>query len=695
MMAASLPASLFGRIDAQSFAFHRAWQSPTPSELIGAGAALVAILGSVAALGWVTRNRAWGDLWRNWFTSVDAKRIGIMYIVLAFVMMARGIAEGAIMRSQQAVAINARGYLAPDHFAELFTTHGTIMIFFVGMPFLTGLINYVVPLQIGARDVAFPRLNAISFWLTAAGAVLVMASLVVGQFSTGGWTGYPPYTGIEYSPGVGVDYWIWSLAPASVATTLSGINFAVTIYKKRTPSMGLMQMPMFTWTALCTSIIMIYALPALTVAAGMLALDRYLDFHYFTTERGGNMMNYVNIIWMFGHPEVYLLVLPAYGVYSTLFSTFSAKKLFGYRSLVYASIAIAVLSFLVWLHHFFTMGQSADVNAIFGIATMFIGIPTGVKVYDWLLTMYGGRIRITSHLIWAIGFLILFVIGGLTGILLAAPPIDFQVHNTVFLVAHFHNMLVPAMLFGLFAGYQYWFPKAFGFRLQEGWGKITAVCFIVGFSLAFLPLYAAGLEGMPRRSAFVTEEAWRPWLLLAATGPIFLVAGYASWVFQLWSSVRNRAQLGVPVGDPWDGRDLEWSVSAPPPEYNFAVIPKLSGPDAFWTAKQRGLAYAQPDAYEDIVVPMNTPFPLAIGAIVGLLCFGLIFHIWWMAAVATFAGLAATIAWTFGPERERIIPAATVATEHREWLALVSRTRAVGRDEEFSTTNRGLADCGQ
>lgn len=687
-----MSSDVFGRLDASSFAFYRAWLNPTTSELIGAGAAAVAVLGLISVVALISWKRWWGVLWREWITTVDAKRIGIMYIVLAFVMMARGIIEGSIMRAQQAVAINDPGMLAPEHHAELFTTHGTIMVFFVGMPFLTGLINFVVPLQIGARDVAFPRLNAISFWLTAVGAALVMASLVVGQFSTGGWTGYPPYTGIDYSPGVGVDYWIWSLAPSSIGTTLSGINFAVTIYKKRAPGMTLMRMPMFTWTALCTSLIMIYALPPLTVAATMLALDRYLDFHFFTNDLGGNMMNFVNILWMFGHPEVYLLVLPAYGVYSTLFATFSSKRLFGYTSLVYASVAIAVLSFLVWLHHFFTMGQSASVNAAFGIATMFIGIPTGVKVYDWLATMYRGRVRITSHLIWSIGFLILFVIGGLTGILLAAPPVDFQVHNTVFLVAHFHNMLVPAMLFGLFAGYQFWFPKAIGFRLHEPLGRIAAVCFIIGFCLAFFPLYVTGMEGMTRRAVMVTEENWRPWLRVAATGPIFLLAGFGAIILQLWFSIRRRVDLVVPAGDPWSGQTLEWSVPCPAPEYNFAVIPVVKERDAFWVMKREGTAYQPAARYEDIPLPSNTPWPFLFAVATGLLCFGLIFHMWWLAILGVAALLAGGIGFTFPPEQERVIPAAQIEREHRAWLDLVYATPAVGRDDEFSPINRGHAE---
>lgn len=684
--------AVFGRLDLQSFAFYRAWLDPTTSELIGAGAAAIALLGMIALPALITVKGWWGVLWRDWLTTVDAKRIGIMYIVLAFVMFARGIIEGSIMRAQQAVAVNSPGMLAPDHFGELFTTHGTIMIFFVAMPFLTGLINFVMPLQIGARDVAFPRLNALSFWLTAVGAVLVMLSLVVGEFSTGGWTGYPPYTGIDYSPGVGVDYWIWSLAPASIGTTLTGMNFAVTIYKKRAPGMNLMRMPLFTWTALCTSILMVFALPPLTVATSLLALDRYLDFHIFTNDLGGNMMNYANLFWLFGHPEVYILILPAFGVYSSIFPVFSTKRLYGYTSLVYATMAIAVLSFTVWLHHFFTMGQSANVNAVFGIATMTIGIPTGVKVYDWLATMYRGRVRITSHLIWAIGFMLLFVIGGLTGILLAAPPVDFQVHNSVFLIAHFHNMLIPGMLFGMFAGYMFWFPKAFGFRLHEGLGKIAALCFIVGFCLSFLPLYVTGMEGMTRRAVELHEENWRPWLQIAATGPLFLLAGFGAILLQLWISIRRRIELAVPAGDPWNGRNLEWSIPSPAPEYNFAVIPEVGEHDAFWEMKREGTAYKPAAKYEDIALPANTPWPFLFAVATGLLCFGLIFHMWWLAILGFAALLAGGIVFTFPPEQERIIPAAQIEREHHEWLDLVHSTPKVGRDDEFTPANRGHAE---
>lgn len=683
---------LLGRIDAGSFAFYRAWENPGLSELIGAGAAAAVLLGALVVIIWITRRGLWNTLWRNWLTTVDAKRIGIMYIVLAFVMLARGLIEGALMRAQQAVAIDKPGMLAAEHFGELFTTHGTIMIFFVGMPFLTGLINFVIPLQIGARDVAFPRLNALSLWLTVASAMLVMISLVIGQYSSGGWTGYPPFTGIHYSPGVGVDYWIWSLAPASIATTLSGLNFMVTIYKYRAPGLTLMRMPLFSWTALCTSILMVFALPPLTVTTLLLALDRYLGFHFFTNDLGGNMMHYPNLFWIFGHPEVYILILPAFGVFSSVFPVFSAKRLYGYTSLVYATMAIAVLSFTVWLHHFFTMGQSANINAVFGIATMAIGIPTGVKVYDWLATLYRGRIRFSSPLIWSLGFVFLFVIGGLTGILLAAPPVDFQVHNTVFLVAHFHNMLIPGMLFGMFAGYMYWFPKAFGFRLHEGLGRIAALCFIIGFCLTFFPLYVTGLEGMTRRTVIIYQEHWRPWLILAGIGPVFLLAGFAAILAQLWISVRHRDQLAVPAGDPWHARSLEWSVAAPPPEYNFAVLPQVEGRDAFMAMKQTGTAYRAAEVYEDIYLPANTAWPFVVSLLTGLLCFALIFHIWWLALSGLVALLISSIVATFGPEVERMIPAQTVEAEHRHWLEIVAKTHAVGRGKEFTTKNRGRAE---
>ncbi len=661
----------------------------SPIATVGASIVVLGALGTAVLITWLGK---WKYLWSEWLTSLDHKRIGIMYIVLALLMLSRGVIEAVMMRTQQALAIQSPGYLPPDHFGQLFSTHGTIMIFFVAMPFLTGLINFVMPQQIGARDVRFPLLNAISLWLTVAGAALVMVSLVLGKFSTGGWSGYPPYTESAYQPGVGPDYWIWVLTLSSIGSTLTGLNFAVTIYKERAPGMRFFRLPLFTWTALCTSILMIFAMPPLTVATALLALDRYLDMHFFTNALGGNMMNYANLFWLFGHPEVYILILPAFGVFSSVFSTFSAKRLYGYKSLVYATMAIAVLSFTVWLHHFFTMGQSPSINAAFGIATMLIGIPTGVKIYDWMLTLYRGRVRFSVSLLYSLMFMLLFVIGGLTGILLATPPVDFVVHNTVFLVAHFHNMLIPGMLFGMLAGYQFWFPKAFGFRLDETWGRIGAACWGLGFVLAFMPLYVTGLEGMPRRSQEIFQPQFAPYLLLAELGGLIILAGLFSLFVQLWVSIRRRDHNRVPVGDPWDGRSLEWANPAPPPEYNFFTLPQVEDRDAFTWMKERGVAYLPAQHYEDIEMPRNSATAVAIGVAALLSAFGLVWHIWWMAVVGLGAAWAAVIVRSFVRDTMRTIPASEVEQAHRGWLREIAATRAVSRDEEMSAGNVGLAE---
>jgi len=681
---------LFGRLGISSLPILPALENPTVSELVGAGAAMAVILGGIGAIVLITWLGAWGRSWRVWLTSTDHKRIGIMYVVLALVMLARGVLEGAVMRTQQAFGLNG-GFLTPEHFAELFTTHGTIMIFFVAMPLIAGLANYVVPLQIGARDMSFPVMNQISLGLTATGAALVMISLLLGQFSTGSWASYPPYTGLDFQPGPGPDYWIWSIVLAGIGTTMSGINFAVTIFKERAPGMTMFKMPLFTWTILCAAIIMIFALPPLTVAALMLAADRYMDFHFFTNDLGGNMMNFVNLFWLFGHPEVYLLVIPAYGVFSETISTFSGKRLYGYSSLVYATMAIAVLSFTVWLHHFFTMGQSANVNIVFGIASMCIAVPTGVKVYDWMATMYRGRIRMTVPMIYILGFFYLFVIGGLTGVMLANPTITYQVHNTLFLVAHFHNVIIPGVVFGLFSGYNYWFPKAFGFRLHEGWGRATALFWIFGFSFTFFPLYVLGFMGMPRRSASYTDPSFEPWMMVALFGATLIVCALGSTLIQLWVSVKNRDSLAVPVGDPWNGRTLEWSIASPPPHYNFAVRPQVEDRDDFAHAKANGRAYREPDVYEDIEMPNNTSIGMIICVAGTLLGVALVFYIWWLAVLAAVIIVVSVIARTFVMTTTHIIPADEIATEHRAWLAQVRLAKAITRDAETSSANHGLA----
>ncbi len=684
-----------GRLSQDSLPFWQMLQDPSRDHVINGviatGAASMVVIGAVVAIALITKYRKWGVLWSQWLTSPDHKKIGIMYVVLAFVMLIRALIEAALMRAQQVFGLDG-GFLSPDHFAQLFSTHGTIMIFFMVMPFLTGVINYVMPLQIGARDVSFPVLNSISLGLTAAGAALVMISLCIGKFSTGGWFGYPPYTEASFSPGVGPDYWIWALTLASLASTLSGINFAVTIYKQRAPGLKLMYMPLFTWTALCTSIIMIFAMPPLTVATAQLALDRYLGFHFFTNELGGNMMNFVNLFWLFGHPEVYILVLPSFGVYSEVISTFSTKALFGYRSMVMATMVIATLSFAVWMHHFFTMGQNANINAVFGIASMLIGIPTGVKIYDWMWTMFRGRVRVTVPMIYSIGFIYLFVLGGITGILLANPTIDYQVHNTVFLVAHFHNVAIPGALFGLLAGYHFWFPKAFGFRLNERLGALSAICWIFGFMLAFFPLYALGLMGLPRRSVAYTEPSYVPLEIVAFLGAILLTVALVTLVVQLWVSIKHRDENRVFAGDPWDGRSLEWSVSAPPPEYNFAVIPVVNGRDAFTIAKEAGKAYQRPDTYADIEVPRNSAMGPVLGAIGFALAFGLVWHIWWMVILFFVAAVVAMILHGFARDTTRIVPAQQVQQEHRRWLDAVAAAKAISREDERKAANQGLAE---
>lgn len=655
---------MFGRLTIDALPLYSA---------IAMGGALIVVFGTLAAMAVITWLRAWGYLWREWFTSVDHKRIGTMYIILALIMLLRGFVDAIMMRTQQAIAVNSEGYLPPDHFNQIFSSHGTIMIFFMAMPFLTGLINLVVPQQIGARDVAFPYINAMSLWLTASGAALVMVSLVIGKFSTAGWTAYPPYSGIEYSPYVGVDYWIWAVLLSGIGSTLSGINFLVTIIRKRAPGMKLMFMPLFTWTTLCTSVLMAFAFPAVTVVAVMLELDRVAGMHFFTNGDGGNMMNFANLLWIWGHPEVYILILPAFGIYSHTVSTFTGRKLFGYTSLVWATCAIAFLSFTVWLHHFFTMGSSANVNSAFGIATMIIAVPTGVKVYDWLFTMYRGRIQFTVPMLYTIAFIVTFVIGGVTGVLLAFPPADYLMHNSTFLVAHFHNMLIPGALFGYFAGLNYWFPKMFGFKLDERWGKRSFWCWVVGFYLAFMPLYMLGFMGMPRRMEHYDVPAWQPYLVVAFLGAVLILFGLTFTVVQIVASIRRRAELRDPTGDPWNARSLEWLTASPPAPYNFAVIPTVTGRDAFWTMKENGTAYQRPARYEDILIPKNSAFGPLIGAIAFVLGFAAVWHMWWLVVLCAVLAVIVVIIRSSNDDTDRLLPAAEVERIETARLADLAR----------------------
>ncbi|MGI2098186.1 cytochrome o ubiquinol oxidase subunit I [Shewanella glacialipiscicola] len=595
--------------------------------------AVVAIAGLfIAAL--ITKYKKWSVLWNDWLTSVDHKRLGIMYIILAMVMLIRGFSDAIMMRTQQALATNgAAGYLPPEHYDQIFTAHGVIMIIFMAMPFMIGLMNLVVPLQIGARDVAFPFLNNLSFWLTASGAVLINISLGLGEFAKTGWVAYPPLSELAYSPGVGVDYYIWALQISGIGTTLTGVNFIATVLKMRAPSMKLMQMPIFTWTCTWANILIVASFPILTAVLGLLTLDRYMDFHFFTNEGGGNAMMYINLFWAWGHPEVYILVLPAFGIFSEVISTFTSKRLFGYTSMVWASGVISVLGFIVWLHHFFTMGSSANVNAFFGVMTMVIAVPTGVKLFNWLFTIYRGRLRITVPVLWTLGFMVTFTIGGMTGVLLALPGADYVLHNSLFLIAHFHNTIIGGAVFGYLAGFAFWFPKATGFHLNERLGKASFWCWQIGFYMAFMPLYVLGFMGMTRRINHIDNPAWNIWIYLAAVGAAIILVGIILQFVQLYVSIRDRDQNRDTTGDPWNGHTLEWSTASPPQFYNFATLPQVADIDAFTDAKEKGTAYQRPKHYQAIHMPKNTPSGILMALGITAVGFAAIWHIMWLAIV--------------------------------------------------------------
>jgi cytochrome o ubiquinol oxidase subunit 1 len=617
--------------------------SALPHNFITIMGAILMVLVVVGIAGLLTYLKKWKWLYREWLTSVDPKRIGIMYLIVAGAMLLRGFADVLLLRVQQATSVgSSHGIISSNTFQQVFSAHGTIMIFFVAMGLMFGIINLVIPLLIGSRDVAFPFLNATSFWLFTAGMILINLSLGVGEFSAAGWLAYPPLSELQFSPGVGVDYWIWSLQIAGIGSLLSGINFLVTILKMRAPGMKLMKMPIFAWSVMVTMVMIIFAFPILTVTLSLLALDRTLGMHFFTAGYGGNAMMYINLIWAWGHPEVYILVLPAFGIYSEIVATFSRKRLFGYSSMVWALISIAFLSFVVWVHHFFTMGAGSDVNAFFGIMTMIIGVPTGVKIFNWLFTMYRGRINFSSPMIWFIGFVFLFALGGLSGIMLAVPGIDYQVHNSLFLVAHFHTMIISGVVFGYFAGITYWFPKIFGFKLHEGLGKLAAWCWIVGFVLAFGPLFILGLMGATRRlDHYAASTGWQSLFIVAGIGALIIGVGIFFQVLQIVVSIIKRKDNLDTTGDPWNGRTLEWSTASPVPFYNFAVIPVVSERDAFWEMKQRDKKPEKP-TYEDIIMAKNTPIGLIISGFALALGFAMVWHIWWLVIIG-FTGIVLTI----------------------------------------------------
>ena len=654
---------IFGRLTWDAIPFH---------EPILLATFIAVALGGAAVLGALTYYRAWGYLWREWFTSIDHKKIGIMYIILGLVMLLRGFADAIMMRLQQAISFgDSTGFLPPHHYDQVFTAHGVIMIFFVAMPLVTGLMNFAVPLQIGARDVAFPFLNNFSFWMTTSGAVLVMMSLFVGEFARTGWLAYPPLSGILHSPDVGVDYYIWSLQIAGVGTLLSGINLIATIVKMRAPGMTMMKMPVFTWTSLCTNVLIVATFPVLTAVLGLLSLDRYVGTNFFTNDFGGNAMMYVNLIWIWGHPEVYILILPVFGVFSEVVSTFCTKRLFGYASMVYATVVITILSYLVWLHHFFTMGSGASVNSFFGITTMIISIPTGAKIFNWLFTMYRGRIRFEVPMMWTIGFMVTFVIGGMTGVLLAVPPADFVLHNSLFLIAHFHNVIIGGVLFGLLAGITYWYPKAFGYKLDPFWGKCSFWFWLIGFYFAFMPLYVLGLMGVTRRVSHFEDQSLQIWFQIAAFGAFLIAIGIACFLIQLVVSYMRRESLRDVTGDPWDGRTLEWSTSSPPPAYNFAFTPVVHDLDAWWDMKKHG--YVRPlEGFIAIHMPKNTWAGVVLAGLSTVLGFAFIWHMWPLVVLSFVALVATAIFHTFNYKRDYHIDAHEVVRTEGERTRLLA-----------------------
>jgi cytochrome o ubiquinol oxidase subunit 1 len=626
---------MFGRLSLEAFQ-HESTQTM---------AVLSMLLTGILLFGVITYFKKWKWLWKEWLTTVDHKRIGIMYIVVALIMFLKGFGDALMMRLQQAVAVgDAPGFISADHFQQVFSAHGTTMIFFVAMGFTFGMMNLIVPLQIGARDVAFPFLNSVSFWLFASAGMLLMISLAIGDFSATGWLAYPPLSGIEFSPNEGVDYWIWIVQIAGVGSTLGGINFLVTILKMRCPGMTFMKMPIFTWSVLCSVILVIFAFPILTATLYMLSMDRYLGMHFFTAGGGGNPMMYVNLVWAWGHPEVYILILPVFGIFSEVVPTFSEKRLFGYVSMVIALVLITFYSFIVWLHHFFTMGASPHVNAFFGITTILIAIPTGVKIFNWLFTKFRGRVHFTSPMLWFFAFLLNFSVAGMTGVLLSSPPVDFQVHNSLFLIAHFHGMVIGGVLFGLFAGFTYWFPKFTGFFLDEKLNWYAFWCWMVGFLLAFMPLYMLGFMGATRRlDRYDASTGWHPLFVLVAIGALIILCGATIQFLGLFWSIKNRRKNWDHTGgDPWNGRTLEWTTSSPPPHYNFAIIPTVDHIDSFWVIK-RGEAPPQTKTYEDIYLPKNSAVGIYIGGLSLLFGFGMVWYMYELAILSLIGIIACLV----------------------------------------------------
>ncbi|MBX4191603.1 MAG: cbb3-type cytochrome c oxidase subunit I [Candidatus Doudnabacteria bacterium] len=612
-----------------------------PHEWYTLGAAISIAFGGLFTAIIFTKFKMWGTVW-EWCTSTDPKKIGIIYIIVAMLMLFRGFLDAAMLWIHQAFLNGTAMGLSSDHFQEIFTAHGVIMVVFVTMGLMFGLMNYIIPIQIGARDVAFPFLNTLSLWLYIAGVVFINLFFIFGgDFSSAGWLAYPPLSGLEYSPGVGVDYWIWSLQISGLGTLLGGINILVTILKMRAPGMTMMKLPMFSWATLYSMVLILAAFPLLTATLVLLSLDRTIGTHFFTSNLGGNPMMYVNLIWMWGHPEVYIIMLPSFGIYAQVVSTFSRKKLFGYTSTVVSLFLITLFSMLVWLHHFFTMGAGANVNAFFGIMTMIIAIPTGIIAFNSIMTMYQGRITISTPMLWFLGFIATFTFGGMAGVMMSVPAADFQVHNSLFLVAHFHTMAIGGALFGIFAGFSFWFVKITGIKLNKRIGKYAFWCWLIGFFVSFVPLYILGFMGAGRRlDQYDPATGWQWLFMVSATGLSIIALGSLLQVIQIIVSIRQRNR--DLTGNPWEAKTLEWATSSPPPFYNFAILPKVIDRDQFTFEGN----------IQSFHMPKNTPIGIYISGLVFLVGFGMVWHMWWLAVVGAIGSIVCVIARSMDDETE-------------------------------------------
>ncbi|WP_341280441.1 cbb3-type cytochrome c oxidase subunit I [Paenibacillus sp. FSL H8-0537] len=600
--------------------------------------------------------KKWRWLWTEWLTTVDHKRIGIMYIIASILMLFRGGVDALLMRVQ--LAVPQVEFLHADHYNAIFTTHGVIMILFMAMPLMFGLFNIVVPLQIGARDVAYPFLNSLSFWMFFFGAMLFNVSFVIGGSPDAGWLAYPPLSELSGSPGLGQDFYIWGIQISGIGSLATGINFVVTILKMRAPGMKLMKMPMFVWSVLSSCITIMFAFPILTVTLFLLFIDRYFGAHFFTLDGGGNPMMYINLIWMWGHPEVYIVILPAFGIFSEIVSAFSKKKLFGYKSMVFALMSISFFSFFTWAHHFFTMGSGANVNAFFAITTMLIAIPTGVKVFNWLFTMFRGKLTFPTPMLWTIAFIPCFVVGGMTGVMLSVAPADFQFHNSYFLIAHFHQVLIGGVVFGYFAGLYYWWPKMFGFKLHEGLGKWAFWLWNIGFYVCFMPQYALGLMGMTRRfNEYNFDMGWQPLNVVSTVGAFIMGLAFLFQVWQIAHSIKFYKK--EPNGDSWDGRTLEWSIPSPAPLYNFARVPVVESEDAWWEEKQRLANGGKPKPLaplEPIHMPKNSAIPFLISVSFFVMGFGFVWDWKWMIIPGAIGIAICMLARSFSYDTDYYIP---------------------------------------